>query len=155
VYSTHAPAIQFEPMSKNKNFLFVNNIFLGDGDIVHGPSSGEKFIANIWWKAGKKVTFRDHTDLGDWSTATGQEKLNGTAAGKEIDPKLRGPFVTTLTNPYQLDSLIGYSLMPESTVKNSLIDLTKFQIPLAPHDFFNGPVSQQSNPGVQQLERNQ
>ena len=155
VYSTHAPAIQFEPMSKNKNFLFVNNIFFGDGDIIHGPSSGEKFIANIWWKAGEKITFRDHKDLGDWSAATSQEKLNGTVTGKEIDPRLKGPFVTAITDTYQLDSLTGYTLLPESPLKYSLIDLTTFQIPLAPHDFFNGPVSQQNNPGVQQVERNQ
>ena len=155
VYSTHAPVIQFEPMSKNKNFLFANNIFFGDGDIVQGPSSGEKFIGNIWWKAGEKITFRDHKDLIEWSTVTGQEKWNGLIAGKEIDPKLKGPFVTAITDPYQLHSLTGFTLMPESPLKNSLMDLTRLQIPPAAHDFFNGPVSQQSNPGVQQLERNQ
>ena len=155
VYSTHAPVIQFEPMSKNKNFLFANNIFFGDGDIVQGPSSGEKFIGNIWWKAGEKITFRDHKDLIEWSTVTGQEKWNGLIAGKEIDPKLKGPFFTAITDPYQLHSLTGFTLMPESPLKNSLMDLTRLQIPPAAHDFFNGPVSQQSNPGVQQLERNQ
>jgi len=155
VYSTHAPAIQFEPMSKNRNFLFANNIFIGADSIAHGPSSGERFVNNIWWTAAGRIFFRHYKNIEEWSAATGQEKLNGELKGKQIDPKLRGPFATTLTNPYQLDSLIGYSLMPDSPVKNSLIDLTTFQIPLAPHDFFNGPVSQQSNPGVQQLERNQ
>jgi len=29
------------------------------------------------------------------------------------------------------------------------------KIPVASHDFFGGPVSQQSNPGIQQLKRNQ
>ena len=58
VYSTHAPAIQFEPMSANKNFLFVNNIFVGKGPVVHGPSSGERFIGNVWWKAGEDINFR-------------------------------------------------------------------------------------------------
>ena len=155
VYSTHAPAIQFEPMSANKNFLFVNNIFIGNGPVVHGPSSGEKFIGNVWWKAGEVITFRDHKDLTGWSAATGQERVNGQIVGKEIDPKLRGPFITTITDPYQLHSLTGYSLMPESPVKNYTLDLASLRIPPAPLDFFNGPVFQQTNPGIQQIERNQ
>jgi hypothetical protein len=155
VYSTHAPAIQFEPMSKNKNFLFANNIFFGDGDVVHGPSSGEKFISNVWWAAGKEITFRGHKDLSEWTKATGQERLNGQIAGKEIDPKLEGPFITTITDPYQLHSLTGYRLMPVSPVKNYVLNLVLLQIPPASHDFFNGPVFQQSNPGLQQVERNQ
>src|SRR6476646_690859 len=154
VYSTHAPAIQFEPMSANKNFLFVNNILIGNGPVVHGPSSGEKFIGNLWWKAGEVITFRDHKDLTGWSAATGQERVNGQIVGKEIDPKLRGPFITTLTDPYQLRSLTGYSLMPESPVKNYTLDLALLRIPPAPLDFFNGPVFQQTNPGIQQIKRN-
>ena len=142
-------------MSANKNFLFVNNIFIGNGPVVHGPSSGEKFIGNVWWKAGEDITFRDHKDLIEWSAATGQEKLNGEIAGRQIDPKLKGPFITTITDPYQLQSLTGYSLKPESPVKDLTLDLASLHIPPAPHDFFNGPVFQQSNPGLQQIERNQ
>ncbi len=154
VYSTHAPAVQFEPMSANKKFLFVNNIFMGNGPVVHGPSSGEKFIGNVWWKAGEGITFRDYKDLSTWSVATGQEKLNGQIAGKEIDPKLKGPFITTITDPYQLHSLTGYTLLPESSLRNSGLDLHDFDIPLAQHDFFNNTVPKQSTPGVQQLKRN-
>ena len=49
VYSRHAPAVQFEQMSRNKNFSFYNNIFIGTGQIVNGPASGEKFRGNVWW----------------------------------------------------------------------------------------------------------
>jgi len=155
VYSTHAPAIQFEPMSANKNFLFANNIFIGSDSIVHGPSSGEKFVNNVWWTAGGKIFFRNYKDLSSWSAATGQEKLEGEIKGRQTDPKLKGPFPTTLTDPYQLHSLVGYSLVRDSPVKNYVVNLASLQIPLALHDFFNNPVSQQSNPGIQQVERNQ
>jgi hypothetical protein len=155
VYSTHAPAVQFEVMSRNKNFLFANNIFIGSDSVVHGPSSGEKFVNNVWWTAGGDIFFRHYKDLSEWSAATGQEKLEGEIKGKQIDPKLKGPLPTTLTDPYQLTSLTGYSLLPDSPVKNYAVNLTSLQIPVAPRDFFNHRVSQQSNPGIQQVERNQ
>ncbi|HEV8507053.1 MAG TPA: right-handed parallel beta-helix repeat-containing protein [Chitinophagaceae bacterium] len=155
VYSVHAPAIQFEVMSANSNFLLANNIFIGSDSIVHGPSSGEKFVNNIWWTAGGRIFFHKYNSISEWSAATGQEKLNGEVRGKQIDPKLRGPFLTSLTDPYQLNSLTGYSLMQDSPVKNSTLDVASLQLPVAPHDFFSGPVSRQSNPGLQQLKRNQ
>jgi len=148
VYSTHAPAIQFEPMSKNKNFLFAGNIFLGDGDVVHGPSSGEKFISNVWWNAGKEITFRGHKSLAEWSNTEWQ------AAGRQIDPKLEGPFLTTITDPYQLHTLTGYTLLKESPLRNSRLDLHDLQIPFVRQDFFDNPVSSQSTPGIQQAEKN-
>lgn len=153
VYSTHAPAIQFEPMSANKNFLFVNNIFIGNGPVVHGPTSGEKFIGNVWWKAGEGITFRDHKDLAAWSEATGQEKLNGQIAGKEIDPKLNGPFVTTITDPYQLYSLVGYTLSKKSPLYDSASGLTRFKLASPARDFFDNPVSGNSIPGIYQGEK--
>jgi len=154
VYSTHAPAIQFEVMSANQNFLFANNIFIGSDSIVHGPSSGEKFINNIWWTAGGPIFFRQYSNISAWAAATGQEKLEGEIRGRQIDPKLKGPFLTTLADPNQLNLLSGYALTSDSPVKNSVLNLMTLEIPIAPHDFFNGPVSQQSIPGVQQPERN-
>ncbi len=142
-------------MSRNKNFLLANNIFIGSDSVVHGPSSGERFANNLWWTTGGNIFFRNYSDIPGWSAATGQEKLDGKIRGKQIDPKLRGPFLTTLTDPYQLHSLTGYTLMSESPVKNYTLDLASLHIPAAPHDFFNGPVFQRSNPGLQQIERNQ
>ncbi len=146
VYSTHAPAIQFEPMSKNKNFLFVNNIFFGNGDVVHGPSSGEKFMSNVWWTTAGEITFRGHKSLAEWSNMEWQ------AAGKQIDPKLKGPFITTLTDPYQLHSLTGYMLTKESPLNNLTVSLPDFKLPLTERDFFDNPVSPKSIPGIYQGE---
>jgi hypothetical protein len=150
VYSTHAPAIQFESMSRNKNFLFANNIFMGSGSVVHGPSSGEKFINNFWWMTADNIAFCNYKDLTAWSAATGQEKLNGEMKGKQIDPKLKGPFITTITDPYQLHLLTGYMLLPGSPVKNAELNLATLKIPVAPHDFYDQPVSQNVIPGIQQ-----
>jgi hypothetical protein len=155
VYSTHAPAIQFEPMSLNKNFLFFNNIFMGNGSIIHGPSSGERFIGNVWWSAGQEITFREHKDLAEWSSATGQEKLNRQTVGKQIDPKLKGPFITAITDPYKLNLLDGYFLLPDSPLKNMGLNLKiLFNIPVAPHDFFGHAVPMGNNPepGIYELK---
>jgi len=155
VYSTHAPAVEFEPNSLNKNFSFFNNIFMGSGSIVHGPSSGEKFIGNIWWTTGNSIAFREYKNLTEWAAATGQEKLNYKIRGKQVDPQLKGPFLTSLTDPYQLHSLSGYSLLPQSSLRNSGLNLQDlFKIKIAPHDFFGNKVLQGSNPepGVHEMD---
>ena len=141
VYSTHAPAVQFEPMSKNKNFNFYNNIFMTEGEIVHGPSSGEKFLGNIWRNSGSKISFRGFRSLNEWATKTNQERLNGEIVGRQIDPLIKGPFTTNLTDPYQLNSLIGLTLKPESPVKDKGLDLPAlFKMKYPSHDFFGNPI---------------
>jgi Right handed beta helix region len=143
VYSEHAPAVRFEPMSRNKNFSFYNNIFIGNGQVVDGPSSGEKFIGNVWWNTNKELSFRGYNSMVAWIEATGQEKLNEKITGKQIDPLLYGPFITTLTDPYKLNLLTGYTLKPESSIKNSGLDLQAlFKIPFPSHDYFGNPVPQ-------------
>ena len=147
VYSTYAPAIQFEPMSRNRNFLFCNNIFVGTGQIINGPSSGEFFIGNAWWKANKGITFRGYKNMDAWVEATDQERLSGQTAGKQVDPLLNGPFVTGLTDPYKLNSLTGYMLQPGSPLKNKGVILPSlFKMSLPSNDFFGNPVPLGNNP---------
>ena len=155
VYSTHAPAIKFENSSSNKNFLFTNNIFMGSGKIIDGPSSGEKFIGNAWWSARGEIKFREYANLSAWSVSTGQEKLNGQLAGWVVNPLLKGPFVTRLTDPYQLSKLKGYMLQPRSPLRNKGLDLVaQFKIPFSPHDFYGNPVPMgpKPEPGIHELK---
>src|SRR4030095_2548909 len=141
VYSTHAPAIQFEPMSKNKNFNFYNNIFIGTGDIVHGPNSGERFLGNIWWKANSEISFKGFKSFDEWVSKTGQEKLDKKILGKQIDPLIKGPIISTITDPYQLHSLTAFSLNSQSPIKDQGLDLpTLFKIKYPALDFFGNPV---------------
>lgn len=147
VYSSSAPAVQFEPESLNRNFFFYNNIFIGTGNIIHGPSSGEKFLGNIWWPASGEIKFREYQSLVDWANATSQEMLNGQLVGKQRNPMLKGPLTTRLTDPYRLNSLTGYTLLPTSPLRNIGLDIfSLFYIPLPPHDFFGNRVPMGSNP---------
>ena len=155
VYSTYAPAVQFEKRSNNKNFQFVNNIFIGKNKIVDGPSSGERFSGNVWWSAGGDLQFRQCRSLQEWSTQTGQEKVNGRMVGKQVDPQLKGPLLTQLKDPYLLKTLIGYQLRDSSPLRNEGLDLKRiFNIGYQLRDFFDNPVpaGSASEPGVHELK---
>ncbi|MCU7550094.1 right-handed parallel beta-helix repeat-containing protein [Chitinophagaceae bacterium LB-8] len=147
VYSTHAPAIEFEPSSKNKNIFLYNNIFIGAEQIVNGPSSGEKFIGNVWWTTGGDIRFRGYKNLFVWADETGQEKWNGQLAGRQIDPLLKGPFTTKLIDPNQLHTLTNYTLQSSSPLINTGLNLKAlFENPTASHDFYGTPIPQGINP---------
>jgi hypothetical protein len=147
VYNTSVSAVKFASNSLNSQFLFCNNIFIGSEKIIDGPTSGEKFIGNVWWPSGGKIKFRDHNTVIDWAEATGQEKLNGQIMGKQINPRLQGPFVTHLTDPYQLHSLLNYTLQSTSSLKNTGLNLfALFNVPLPPNDFYGNPVPMGINP---------
>jgi hypothetical protein len=137
----HRPAVEFESSSLNTLFYFTNNIFIGKGNLVNGPSSGEKFIGNVWWSPQGKAAFRNHSNLLKWSNATGQEKSEGKLLGREIDPMLTGPFTTGITDPYQLDKLSGYKLQSASPLKNTGMDVTAlFKVPSPQIDLFGNKV---------------
>jgi len=154
VYSTYAPAVQFEKRSLNKNFQFVNNIFIGKNRIVDGPSSGERFSGNVWWSAEGDLLFRQCGSFQEWCVETGQEMLNGRIIGRLVDPQLKGPLLTQLTDPYLLKTLIGYQLRDSSPLRNVGLDLkSMFNIQYGFRDFFDNPVPAGSGPepGVHEL----
>jgi hypothetical protein len=154
IYNSRRPAVEFEPASLNTEFYFTNNIFIANGTVVNGPSSGEKFIGNVWWSPNGKVSFRKYTDLYNWSENTGQELLEGVLAGIQADPMLNQPFLTTLTDPYKLDSLINYKLKSNSPLKNKGIDIkAMFNIENVKQDFYGNkiPSGTAVEPGVYEL----
>lgn len=155
IYSMHRAAVEFEPESLNTAFFFANNIFIGKDNIINGPSSGEKFIGNVWWSPGNKISFRNHSTLEDWANSSGQEKLQGKIAGKFVDPKLKGPFTTDITDPYQLDKLHGYMLEPSSPVRDGGLNvIEQFRLSSSVNDLFGNKVPKGSapEPGVHELE---
>ena len=156
VYNDFVPALSFESSSKNRKLLFANNIFIGKGDIVSGPSSGETFLGNVWWNiAGTSIKFRGFSSLIDWANATGQEKLNGEMKGLQTDPLLLGPITTNLTDPYKLNSLTGYKLKTNSPVIDKGIDLKALYNIITPaKDFFGNqtPKGRAPEPGIHELK---
>ena len=138
VYNEKKPAVVFEPASEHVNFNFNNNIFIGSGNIVEGPSSGDKFQGNVWWHVpAAKIRFRNHKDLETWAKQTGQEMIDGQLIGLQADPMLKGPMIPNITDPYELEQLFGYQLQESSPVIDRGLDIRKIhQIELPDHDFF-------------------
>ncbi|MFA1773804.1 right-handed parallel beta-helix repeat-containing protein, partial [Rufibacter glacialis] len=69
VISKRSSGVKFFGDSNNKGFTFYNNIFIGQGLIVDGPSSGEKFLGNTYWQVpgGNGISFRGHRSLQEWA----------------------------------------------------------------------------------------
>jgi hypothetical protein len=89
-----------------------------------------------------------------WSKETGEEKLKSQLMGMQVDPKFKGPFTTDITDPYQLDKLEGYILLPDSPLKNKAVDLkTLFNITRPIRDFYGNPVPLGSapEPGIYEM----
>jgi hypothetical protein len=155
VYNVAASAVQFEPQSYNNGFCFYNNIFIGSGKIIDGPSSGERFAGNVWWTFKGNIRFMEYASLKQWADSTGQEKWQGQIIGKQVNPLLRGPFITKLTDPYKLHRLQGYQLRENTPVKDQGLDLYNlFQIPPALQDFYGNKVPQGKGiePGIAEIE---
>ena len=141
VYNSVVPLVSFEKSSKHINFKFCNNIFLGSDIPISGIYTGSSFLGNDWWntKGGKK--FMKFGNLAEWAIETGQEMLEGKVVGMNIDPKFKGPLVTDITDPYQLNTLYGYTLQADSPLKNKGMDLkSMFGTEIPGKDFFGNPV---------------
>ena len=97
-----------------------------------------------------------YSSLAEWDKATGQEMLNGKVEGIQADPGLKGPFTTDITDPYQLNTLYGYTLKPDSPLRNKGLDLKSILgIDLPKIDFYGNPVpsGSGSEPGVHELKQ--
>jgi parallel beta-helix repeat protein len=156
IYNELKPAIVFEPASEHVNFNFNNNIFIGSVNIVEGPTSGDKFLGNIWWNAENcNIAFRGYESLNKWANATGQEKSHGKIAGLQIDPLLIGPMNATVVDPKNLHLLHGFKLNDKSPVKNRGVNVKELlNIVLPDHDFFGNSIIQGASiePGIFEIE---
>ena len=154
VYNSTAPIISFENSSAHKDFIFCNNIFLSSDQLIKGINSGSKFLGNDWWNDNSKKILT-YGNLSDWAKATGQEMMKGKLVGMQMDPKLEGPLLTDITDPYQLDKLSGYTLRPDSPLKNKGLDLTTFFNVIQPiRDFYGNPVplGNGNEPGIYEMK---
>jgi hypothetical protein len=138
-----------------KNIRITNLDLKGSGQMMNGKNNGSKFLGNVWWSARGAIKFMQYETLTEWAKATGQETSNGKIIGLETDPVLNGPFITGITDPYQLGALTGYMLKPESPLKNRGVDVRSvsgFDPPSV--DFFGNPLTNGSipEPGIHEVK---
>jgi len=155
IYNSASCLICFENSSEHKNFTFCNNIFLGSGQPITGIYKGSSFLGNDWWNTGGEIKFMKFASLAKWAKETGEEMLKGQFVGIQKDPRFKGPLVTDITDPYQLDKLYGYTLQPDSPLKNKGLDLKSiFGIDLPLNDFYGNSVPQgdATEPGIHEIK---
>ena len=153
-FNSLTPVISYENASEHENFIFSNNIFLGSGQLITGINKGSRFLVNVWWSADGDIKFGKFGSLAEWAKATGQEMLEGKISGTQADPDLQGPFITEIDNPYNLDELQGYTLKPDSYLRDKGLDLKSLiGIDFPSGDFFGNPVPRGSapEPGIHEL----
>jgi len=142
IYNSKAPLISFENSSSHKNFIFTNNIFLGSDHPITGINTGSLFIGNDWWNTSGETRFMNSASLEEWTKKSGQELLHARFVGMQEDPKLKGPLLTDITDPYQLEKLSGYTLQHDSPLKNKGMNLNSiFGIEQPAKDFFGNDIS--------------
>lgn len=153
--NSFAPIISFEKSSEHKNFKFCNNIFLSSGQPITGNSTGSSFLGNDWWNTEGELKFMKFASLAEWAKSTRQEMIQSHQVGMQLDPKFKGPLVTDITDPYQLNTLYGYTLQPESPLRNKGLDLKlMFGTEIPRNDFFGNPVplGTATEPGIFEMK---
>ena len=153
-YSTYAPVLGFESSSNHENFDFSNNIFMGR-ELIAGIDKGNRFQGNDWWNIDAPFKVLSYHSIEAWAKATGQETLYGHVTGINADPLLKGPLTTDITDPYKLNTLIGYSLQDNSPLRDKgIVIKSKYGIDPPSVDFFGNPVTKGKapDPGVFELQ---
>jgi len=113
-YSVNSSELLNVDNSKHLNLRFLANSYFTDGG---------DFIIN--WGRLKIDNFED------FIRSTGQEISENIVFGKYGNPKLINPLTTrdTINNPYSIDTLTAYKLLPESFLINNGINLDTISNP--------------------------
>jgi uncharacterized protein len=155
MYNSAAPLISFDSSSAHKDFTFFNNIFMGSDSPIKGIVKGSTFLGNDWWSTKNEIMFMKFKNLAAWAEETGQEMLKGRFIGMQMDPKFKGPMLTDITDPNQLEKLYGYILQPDSPLRNKGLDLKSvFGLEYPAKDFYGNPVPKgiATEPGIYEMK---
>jgi hypothetical protein len=147
---THGAAIEDFPDEEGKCFIYgtevYNNIFIGTAGkklvLIPNPQSGWSFKNNCYFTYGDKIeivwgnkTFRS---LNEWRVATGQERMDKTDIGFEMNPDLTDPgHGGTIGDAHQLGTLNAYKLNKTSPLIDQGLDIkSAFGIDPGSRDFY-------------------
>ena len=155
-FSTFA-AFSIVDWDKGLNGVEVyNNIFqtISGVNLINIPFGYTSYFAgNLYWTGSDsfKIYYQDITylNLSDWSSATGNEKLNGNSVGIYADPLLINIGKGSVVYPNPPEKLNGYTLRDNSPAINRGLDLnTLFGINTGNRDFFNNQAPYGLNPDI-------
>lgn len=149
-----APATNSSPCSigvsgSMTNITFRNNILVSTGGVYLvkcNPSTGATFQGNDYYSSGGSFRIywagTNFTSLAAWQSSKGQEKLNGSPVGKNVNPLLTAPGKgPTFNDTTKLKTLTAYQIASNSPMVNASLDIKSlFNLSLGTNDFYHRPV---------------
>lgn len=117
VYNTYGPAISYEQQSKHAGFYFINNIFVGADEVIHGWEDGSHFLYNNWFSLKKGVINQDSNFL-----SRGIEKKNGNIS---IHPNFNRTANAMIEKTEELSQFFNYQIPENSLLRNRGMDITE------------------------------
>jgi hypothetical protein len=118
-------------------------------------NKGSTFLGNDWWNPEGGSKFMKFNNLAGWANETGQEMLKGHFKGMQVDPRFKGPLVTDITDPYDLEKLLSFTLQPDSPLKNKGMNLKSVLNIVPPlRDFYGNsvPLGDGTEPGIFEMK---
>ncbi|MCX6896381.1 MAG: Ig-like domain repeat protein, partial [Verrucomicrobia bacterium] len=142
-------AINFTGNNLTSVFLRNNLLVVTNGNaLVSGApgSSQALFQGNDYWSSGGTFNVSGYASLAAWRAA-GQETVNGTNTGFNVDPKLKNPGNGgTIGNAYALAGMVAYQLQTNSPMINTGLNfLALFNVNPGLTDFYGVSIPQNTN----------
>lgn len=117
--------VAYSEDSNNKNFLFINNIFLGKKELITGTDTSAGYISNNWWASSGGFMANGINGFDNWVTMYSKEQKNGKLYKLQVDPQFDTSLVTSLIDARQLKNYFNYKLPANSPLRNAGVDLKK------------------------------
>ena len=136
------------------NFYFINNIFVAKDELMSGGNlKNEKFFGNDWWSISSGFSLNGNHRFKNWAQQTGQEKIQDTIVGSNIDPNIQD-FSPSIIDPEKLSHMKRFQLPANSPLRNKGINPKMyFTLQTGNLDFFGKkvPMGLSSEPGISEI----
>lgn len=152
IYSNLSPTVWFYSFANMTGIKLRNNIFATSNgyplvkfEVSPSPTTAQaQFQGNAYWTYGGAFNVAGYTSLAAWRSAKGQEMLNGSPVGLNVNPMLvNAGGGGTIGNPDLFNNLTAYKLQAGSPMINAGLDLTAlFGINPGPTDFYLAAIPQ-------------
>ncbi len=120
VYNTKRPALRYDREHAHIGFRLLDNILVGRDTILTGQTTGSRFLGNCWYSLQNGFLVEGFSSLRAWSDATANEYQPW---GVSMDPLLKHPGQTSITDPTALQTLDAYRLPARSWLRTGGVDL--------------------------------
>lgn len=123
IYNNKGSVISYAGQSARKGFSFYNNIFIASDTLLKGNRESDMFLGNNWWSLKSNFNIGGITDLNKWAKQSGQEILEGTVVGLNINPGFKIQTSSSVSSCDNLKLIQRYKLDTTSPLRKQGLDL--------------------------------